>query len=250
MRYFIELSYNGKNYHGWQNQPNAISVQEVIEKALSTLLRSEISIVGAGRTDSGVHAKQMFAHFDTALVFDASELTFKLNSFLPKDIAIHTIHSVHADAHARFDATGRTYEYWIVSQKNPFHNQSAHTVFKSLNVSLMNRAAEELYKYEDFKSFSKTHTDVKTYICSIEKAIWEQKNELLVFTIRADRFLRNMVRAIVGTLIDVGLEKISITQFKQIIESRDRNKAGTSVPGKALYLTSVTYPKETFTING
>ncbi|MEM6721037.1 MAG: tRNA pseudouridine(38-40) synthase TruA [Bacteroidota bacterium] len=250
MKYFIELSYNGENYHGWQNQPNAISVQEVIEKALSTLLRSDIAIVGAGRTDAGVHAKQMFAHFDTEVVFDASELTFKLNSFLPKDIAIQAIHSVHEEAHARFDATGRTYEYWIVSQKNPFHNQSAHTVFKPLNVPLMNEAAKELFNYEDFKSFSKTHTDVKTYICRIEKAIWEQKNELLVFTIRADRFLRNMVRAIVGTLLDVGLGKISIPEFKQIIESRDRNKAGTSVPGKALYLTAVTYPKETFTTNG
>ncbi|AXG72291.1 tRNA pseudouridine synthase A [Kordia sp. SMS9] len=250
MRYFIELSYNGENYHGWQNQPNAISVQEVIEKALSVLLRSEISIVGAGRTDAGVHAKQMYAHFDTEIAFHATELTFKLNSFLPKDVAIQEIHQVHKDAHARFDATGRTYEYWIVTQKNPFHNQSAHFVFKPLNVPLMNEAAKELFKYNDFKCFSKTHTDVKTYICKIEKAVWEQKNELLVFTIRADRFLRNMVRAIVGTLLDVGLGKLSISEFKQIIASRDRNNAGTSVPGKALYLTAVTYPAETFTING
>ncbi|WP_298515894.1 tRNA pseudouridine(38-40) synthase TruA [uncultured Kordia sp.] len=250
MRYFIELSYNGKNYHGWQNQPNAISVQEVIEKALSTLLRSSIAIVGAGRTDAGVHAKQMYAHFDTDIPFDPSELTFKLNSFLPKDVAIHKIHSVHEEAHARFDATGRTYEYWIVSQKNPFHIQSAHTVFKELDIDVMNEAAKELFNYNDFKCFSKTHTDVKTYICKIEKAVWEQKNELLVFTICADRFLRNMVRAIVGTLLEVGLGKLSIAEFKQIIESRDRSKAGTSVPGKALYLTAVTYPTETFTTNG
>ncbi|MFK7749758.1 MAG: tRNA pseudouridine(38-40) synthase TruA [Kordia sp.] len=250
MRYFIELSYNGEKYHGWQNQPNAISVQEVVEKALSILLRSKIAVVGAGRTDAGVHAKQMYAHFDTDLQFDRSELTLKLNSFLPKDVAIQHIHVVTKDAHARFDATGRTYEYWIVSEKNPFQNQSAHTVYKKLNVDLMNLAAKELVKYDDFKSFSKTHTDVKTYICKIEKAIWEQKNELLVFTIRADRFLRNMVRAIVGTLLDVGLGKLSITDFKKIIESRDRNNAGTSVPGKALYLTAVTYPTETFTTNG
>lgn len=250
MRYFIELSYNGEKYHGWQNQPNAISVQEVIEKALSTLLRSNIAIVGAGRTDAGVHAKQMYAHFDTDVTFDSVDLMYKLNSFLPKDVAIHHIHSVHEDAHARFDATGRTYEYWIVLQKNPFHNQSAHTVFKALDIDVMNKAANELFNYDDFKCFSKTHTDVKTYICKIEKAVWEQKNEVLVFTIRADRFLRNMVRAIVGTLLEVGLGKLSIAEFKQIIESRDRSKAGTSVPGKALYLTAVTYPKETFTTNG
>lgn len=250
MRYFIELSYNGENYHGWQNQPNAISVQEVLEKAISTLTRSEISIVGAGRTDAGVHAKQMFAHFDTEVVFDASELTLKLNSFLPNDIAIQTIHSVKTDAHARFDATGRTYEYWIVTEKNPFHNQSAHVVYKKLDVHLMNLAAKELFNYKDFKCFSKTHTDVKTYICTIEKAIWEQRNELLIFTIRADRFLRNMVRAIVGTLLEVGLGKLSIPEFKQIIESRNRNNAGTSVPGKALYLTAVSYPAEIFTTHG
>ncbi|WP_420574504.1 tRNA pseudouridine(38-40) synthase TruA [Kordia sp.] len=250
MRYFIELSYNGEKYHGWQNQPNAISVQEVIEKALSTLLRSKTAIVGAGRTDAGVHAKQMYAHFDTDIVFNQTELTFKLNSFLPKDVAIQKIHQVKKDAHARFDATGRTYEYLIVSAKNPFYNQSAHTVYKQLNIDLMNEAAQELFNYNDFKCFSKTHTDVKTYICKLEKAVWEQKGELLVFTIRADRFLRNMVRAIVGTLIEVGLGKLSIEGFKKIIESRDRNKAGTSVPGKALYLTAVTYPAETFTTHG
>ncbi|MBC8756516.1 tRNA pseudouridine(38-40) synthase TruA [Kordia sp. YSTF-M3] len=250
MRYFIELSYNGEKYHGWQNQPNAISVQEVLEKAITTLLRSKISILGAGRTDAGVHAKQMFAHFDTDIVFDRSELTLKLNSFLPKDVAVYDIHPVKKHAHARFDATGRTYEYWIVTEKNPFHNQSAHLVYKKLDVDLMNAAAKELFNYEDFKSFSKTHTDVKTYICKIEKAVWEQRNELLVFTIRADRFLRNMVRAIVGTLLEVGLGKLSIEEFKQIIESRDRNNAGTSVPGKALYLTAVTYPEETFITHG
>ncbi|WP_046758300.1 tRNA pseudouridine(38-40) synthase TruA [Kordia jejudonensis] len=250
MRYFIELSYNGENYHGWQNQPNAISVQEVLEKALSTLLRKEISIVGAGRTDAGVHAKQMFAHFDVGTAINTTELIFKLNSFLPKDIAIQDIHSVKEDAHARFDATARTYEYWIVTEKNPFHNQSAHLVYKNLDVNLMNKAANELFNYEDFKCFSKTHTDVKTYLCTIEKAVWEQRNELFVFTIKADRFLRNMVRAIVGTLIEVGLGKLTIDEFKQIIASRNRNNAGTSVPGKALYLTAVTYPAEIFITHG
>jgi tRNA pseudouridine38-40 synthase len=250
LRYFIELSYNGEKYHGWQNQPNAISVQEVIEKALSTLLRTKLSILGAGRTDAGVHAKQMFAHFDTEIAINCVELTLKLNSFLPKDVAIQQIHQVTDDAHARFNATGRTYEYLIVTEKNPFRNQSAHIVYKKLDVSLMNKAANELFNYKDFKSFSKTHTDVKTYICQIETAFWEQRNELLVFTIRADRFLRNMVRAIVGTLLEVGLGKTSIEEFKQIIESRDRNNAGTSVPGKALYLTAVTYPAEIFTTHG
>lgn len=250
MRYFIELSYNGEKYHGWQNQPNAISVQEVIEKALSTLLRTKISILGAGRTDAGVHAKQMFAHFDVENKLNTIELTFKLNSFLPKDIAIQKIHAVKDDAHARFDATGRTYEYLIVTEKNPFQTQSAHLVHKDLNIDLMNEAAKELFNYEDFKCFSKMHTDVKTYICKIEQAYWEQRNELLVFTIRADRFLRNMVRAIVGTLLEVGLGKLSITAFKQIIESRNRGNAGTSVPGKALYLTAVTYPAETFITHG
>ncbi|WP_298426400.1 tRNA pseudouridine(38-40) synthase TruA [uncultured Kordia sp.] len=250
MRYFIELSYNGEKYHGWQNQPNAISVQEVLEKSLSTLVRKEISILGAGRTDAGVHAKQMFAHFDIERAIDTTELRFKLNSFLPKDIAIQHIYAVKDDAHARFDATGRTYEYLIVTEKSPFHNQSAHLVYKELNIDLMNEAAKELFNYEDFKCFSKTHTDVKTYICKIEKAFWETRNELLVFTIRADRFLRNMVRAIVGTLLEVGLGKLSIEEFKQIIESRNRNKAGTSVPGKALYLTAVTYPAETFITHG
>ncbi|WP_430412241.1 tRNA pseudouridine(38-40) synthase TruA [Kordia sp.] len=250
MRYFIELSYNGEKYHGWQNQPNAISVQEVIEKALSTVLRKDVSILGAGRTDAGVHAKQMFAHVDVEEEINRTELVFKLNSFLPQDIAIQDIHAVKEDAHARFDAIGRTYEYWIVTEKNPFHNQSAHLVYKDLDVDLMNEAAKELFNYEDFKCFSKTHTDVKTYFCTIETVCWEQRNELLVFTIRADRFLRNMVRAIVGTLLEVGLGKLSIAGFKQIIESRNRNNAGTSVPGKALYLTAVTYPAETFKTHG
>jgi tRNA pseudouridine38-40 synthase len=250
LRYFIELSYNGEKYHGWQNQPNAISVQEVLEKALTTLLRRKVSVLGAGRTDAGVHAKQMFAHFDSDNEINCSELTLKLNSFLPNDVAIQNIHPVVDDAHARFDATGRTYEYWIVTEKNPFHNQSAHLVYKNLDVDLMNAAAKELFNYEDFKSFSKTHTDVKTYICKIETAFWEQQGELLVFTIRADRFLRNMVRAIVGTLLAVGLGKLSIKEFKQIIESRNRNNAGTSVPGKALYLTAVTYPTDTFKTHG
>jgi tRNA pseudouridine38-40 synthase len=250
LRYFIELSYNGEKYHGWQNQPNAISVQEVLEKGMSTLLRSKMVVLGAGRTDAGVHAKQMYAHFDTDVVFNQMEFKLKLNSFLPKDVAICGIHPVKIDAHARFDATGRTYEYWIVTEKNPFHNQSAHLVYKKLDIDLMNAAANELFKYKDFKSFSKTHTDVKTYICKLEKAVWEQRGELLIFTISADRFLRNMVRAIVGTLLEVGLGKLSIEEFKQIIESRDRNNAGTSVPGKALYLTAVTYPKETFITHG
>ncbi|GLB50582.1 tRNA pseudouridine(38-40) synthase TruA [Neptunitalea lumnitzerae] len=241
MRYFLEFSYNGAGYHGWQNQPSAISVQEVLEKALSTMLRREMTIVGAGRTDAGVHAKQMFAHFDVEEPVD-DNLVHKLNSFLPKDIAIHALHLVADDAHARFDATSRTYEYWIVNRKNPFLTDYAYLVHKDIDVEKMNKAAELLFSYEDFKCFSKSNTDVKTYICKLMKAHWEWKGDTLVFTIQADRFLRNMVRAVVGTLLEVGLGKSEISNVQAVVESRDRSKAGVSVPGHALYLTKVEYP--------
>ena len=246
MRYFIAFSYLGTAYHGWQRQPNAITVQEVMEDAISTVLREGIPLVGAGRTDTGVHAKQMVAHFDFDGQMQQSELVHRLNAYLPEDISIHDIREVHADAHARFDAIQRTYEYWIVQKKDPFFKDSAHRMLLSLSVSSMNDAAKILLEYKDFESFSKMHSDVKTFICKIQKAQWEQKQDKLVFTITADRFLRNMVRAIVGTLLEVGLGKREPQQIRQVIERKDRSKAGVSVPAKGLYLTEVVYPDSIF----
>lgn len=246
MRYFIEFSYNGTAYHGWQNQPNAISVQEVLENALTTLLREPIEVLGAGRTDTGVHARHMYAHFDTWLNFDSEELVFRLNSFLPEDIAVKDVLEVNPEAHARFDAIERTYEYWLVQEKNPFLVGSAHCVLRPLDVEAMNKAATLMMEYTDFKCFSKSNTDVKTYICDVREAYWRQEAEKLVFTISADRFLRNMVRAIVGTLLDVGLAKIKPKDIRTIIESKDRGRAGASVPAKGLYLTKVKYPESIF----
>ena len=243
MRYFIELAYNGKNYHGWQIQPDAITVQGVLEKALSTLLRKEIQVVGAGRTDAGVHAKQLFAHFDFDEIEDTSELQFKLNSFLPKDISIQKIFEVNEDAHTRFNAIEREYEYIVSLQKNPFSEDFAHLIHHQPNLELMNEAANELLNYKDFQCFSRSNTDVKTYHCDVKKAFWKEGNSQLIFTISADRFLRNMVRAIVGTLLDVGFKKTSLEEFHGIIKSKDRSKAGTSAPAKGLYLTKVLYPE-------
>lgn len=244
MRYFIELAYYGGNYHGWQNQPNAISVQSKLELALSTLLGDEISIVGAGRTDTGVHAKHMVAHFDTESNFKTSKLIYKLNSFLPSDIAIYDIYKVKPDAHARFDAISRTYQYKIATYKNPFLSGLAHEFYLPLDVKLMNEACKLLSTYNDFQCFSKTHTDVKTYYCKIIKAVWiETDNHQLIFEITADRFLRNMVRAIVGTMINIGQEKLTIEDLHSIIKSKDRANAGFSAPACGLYLTEVTYPE-------
>ncbi|MGW9687067.1 tRNA pseudouridine(38-40) synthase TruA [Flagellimonas sp. 2504JD1-5] len=246
MRYFIQFSYFGKAYHGWQNQPNAITVQEVLEKALSTLLRDKIEVVGAGRTDSGVHAKEMFAHFDVDTIKDTEELLYRLNAFLPEDIAVQNIRKVNAEAHARFDATERAYEYWIVQEKNPFYSDFAHFVKLPLDVDAMNQSAKYLLDHKDFECFSKSNTDVKTFLCDVKSVFWEIKPDKLIFTISADRFLRNMVRAIVGTLLDVGLGKMKPEEIKAILQSKDRGKAGVSVPAKGLYLTKVSYPKRIF----
>ena len=246
MRYFVAFSYNGTAYHGWQNQPNAITVQEVLEKALSTLLREQIHVVGAGRTDAGVHAKQMYAHFDSDQRLDFGNLVFRMNSFLPDDIAIQGFKTAKPDAHARFDALERTYEYWIVQHKNPFYSTSAHCIVKPLEIDAMNEATSILKGYRDFECFSKSNTDVKTFICDIKSAFWTEGPEKLVFTITADRFLRNMVRAIVGTVLEVGLERIKPSAIKTILESKDRSKAGVSVPAKGLYLTRVIYPETIF----
>jgi tRNA pseudouridine38-40 synthase len=241
LRYFIELAYNGTNYHGWQIQPNANSVQETLNKALSIILKTEIDIVGAGRTDTGVHAKQMFAHFDYDAEINTEQLVHKLNSFLPKDIAIFNIHPVHNEAHARFDATKRTYEYHIHQQKDVFENENSWYYQNELNIEKMNEACKILFEYTDFECFSKVNTDVNTFNCKIHEAHWQQNGTNLIFTIAADRFLRNMVRAIVGTMITIGLEKVSLPDFKTIIESKDRNKAGFSVPAHGLYLTKIEY---------
>jgi len=243
LRFFIELSYNGSAYHGWQNQPNAISVQEVLEESLSTLLKEKIAIVGAGRTDTGVHAKQMFAHFDILTKFSLEKLKYKLNSFLPKDIAVHDIFIVNNEAHARFDAISRTYIYRISSYKNVFSYNNSYYFKKELDVDKMNEAAKILFNYEDFKCFSRSNSDVKTFNCNILKAAWTFETNELVFKIRADRFLRNMVRAIVGTMINIGTGKIEVGQLHDIIKSKDRSQAGASVPGYALYLTKIEYPK-------
>lgn len=251
MRYFIRLSYDGKNYHGWQIQPGAITVQEVLNKALTTLLRVPTEVVGAGRTDAGVNASMMIAHFDTDVQFsDIQEdknslyqLRYRLNKLLPPDIAIHDIYPVADDMHARFSATSRTYHYYITTEKSPFEPY-AYRFPQPLDFEKMNEACKVLFDYIDFTSFSKLHTDVKTNNCKIMEARWEQISPIKwQFTIKADRFLRNMVRAIVGTLIDVGRGAITIQQFREIIEKKDRCSAGTSVPGNALFLCDVTYPE-------
>lgn len=242
LRYFIEISFNGTNYHGWQIQPNAITVQEVLETCLSTLLRMPIAITGAGRTDAGVHASQIFAHFDFNDSIDEEAFVYKLNSFLPKDIAVKRIFKVEDALHARFNALSRTYHYKISLAKNPFATDLEYFLKNKPDVALMNEAAKDLLNYKNFKCFSRSNTDVKTYNCDIKEAFWEEKDGQLQFTITADRFLRNMVRAIVGTLLDVGYGKCSIANFNSIIQSEKRTNAGASAPAKGLYLAEVKYP--------
>lgn len=246
-RYFIELSYNGGAYHGWQRQPNAISVQQVLEESLSKLLRENISILGAGRTDTGVHARQMFAHFDLATVIkDPKELILLLNGFLPNDIAVKEIHRVISSAHARFDASDRSYEYHIATVKDPFYAAFHHYLKNKPDIDLMNQATKILLTYEDFQCFSRSNTDVKTFLCKIKTAEWRQEGTSLVFYIRANRFLRNMVRAIVGTLLEIGFKKRAVEDMESTIKSRDRRQAGFSAPAKGLYLTEIQYPQDLF----
>jgi tRNA pseudouridine38-40 synthase len=242
LRYFIEIAYNGKNYFGWQRQPEQMSVQEVLEERLSTLLREEIKLTGAGRTDTGVHAKQLFAHFDSDEIENFDDFIFRMNSFLPKDISLKNIFKVKQDAHARFDAVERKYEYLISLEKDPFSQDFAFQINNKPDVDLMNQAAEMLLCHKDFQCFSRSKTDVKTYNCTIVKAHWEAKNNRLIFTIAADRFLRNMVRAIVGTLLDVGYGKTTLEDFQAILNSKSREEAGASAPAHGLYLTKVVYP--------
>lgn len=242
MRYFIEFAYNGKNYHGFQSQTNATSVQETLTNALQLLIDKSIEIVGAGRTDSGVHAKQMFAHFDVENAIDATYWVPKLNSYLPKDIVIYSIFEVKDDAHARFEASARTYEYYIHTFKDVFLEDSSWYCFQQLDINLMTKACQILFEHNDFECFSKVHTEVHTFNCTISEANWKQNGNQLIFTIKADRFLRNMVRAIVGTMINIGSGKTSLEEFKEIIESKNRSKAGFSVPAHGLFLVKVDYP--------
>ena len=247
LRYFIELAYKGTNYHGWQYQPNAISIQELLNKALSTVFRTTIDVLGAGRTDSGVHASQIYAHVDLEGNFNSEQIIYKLNSLLPSDIVVYAILKVKEDAHARFDAISRSYEYRIFRGRNPFLVETTwQYTNKKLNVALMNEAAEILLTYTNFQCFSRSNTDVKTYNCAITRARWVEEGNDLIFYITADRFLRNMVRAVVGTLIEIGKGKVSLNDFKKIIDSKNRSNAGPSVPPQGLFLTEVLYPKNIF----
>ena len=246
-RYFIYFSYDGAAYHGWQVQPNAITVQQVMEEALAKLVRVPVPLVGAGRTDAGVNASCMVAHADFPNEIDAKQLVYKLNKILPPDIAVSDIRRVKDDAHARFDAVSRLYNYRVVTAKSPFSRKYACRVMPDVDFDAMNRAAEILYEYTDFTSFSKLHTDVKTNNCKVTYAKWRQvaENEWL-FEIEADRFLRNMVRAIVGTLLLVGRGKLTLDGFRAVIENKARGEAGDSAMGEALFLVGVEYPDSLF----
>lgn len=247
-RYFIELSYNGANYFGWQRQPESISVQEVIEENISKLYSNEpMQIVGCGRTDTGVHASNYYAHIDLPDVIEEDSIVFKLNRMLPDCIAIQRIIKVQSNSHARFDAAERTYRYFIHSKKDPFKANSWYFP-QHLDFSAMNKAAELLIGKKDFTSLSKLHTDVKTNICDVRKAIWKEEKDSAYFEITADRFLRNMVRATVGTLTDVGLGKIKPNDIEMILNAKDRQAASTSVPPHGLFLWKVSYPQTTISV--
>lgn len=243
MRYRIELSYMGTAYHGWQRQPNAVTVQQVLEDALATLVHTQIEVVGAGRTDTGVHARYYVAHADMeALQIPETRLVHMLNGILPHDIAVSHFRATLPDFHARFDALNRTYKYYISRVKDPFWYERAMYFPAALNFEAMQRAAKLLLTYNDFAAFCRTGTDVHTTLCQLHTSTWHMQENLLVYTIQADRFLRNMVRAIVGTMLDVGQEHISLDDFCAIIESRDRCHAGASAPACGLYLVDVQYP--------
>lgn len=248
-RYFIKLAYNGNNYHGWQSQENAVSVQSELEKCMSLKLGFNVKLTGCGRTDTGVHAREFYAHFDMDNPFNqVSKKAFinNMNQFLPADISIFDIIEVDQAANARFDAISRTYKYYIHQQKNPFLQQYSFYHYGAIDLGLMNQACLILFDYEDFTSFSKLHSKTKTNICHISLCKWEQVGDQIIFTIQADRFLRNMVRAIVGTLLEIGKGKLTISGFREVIESKNRSKAGFSVPGHALFLEKVNYPETIF----
>lgn len=242
MRYFLKFAYKGTHYHGWQVQPNDVSVQSVMTEKISMVLRSPVELVGAGRTDAGVHARCMYAHFDIDKeIIDPPLIVNKLNALLPPDIAIYDLYRVDDDMHARFSAKYRTYRYYVSTRKSPFNHEFAARFTFPLNVEKMNEAAGKLLEYTDFTSFSKLHTDAKTNDCDVSFAQWEKHDDCLVFTITANRFLRNMVRAVVGTLVEVGKGKLTVGQFCEIIEKKDRCAAGMSVPAQGLFLEDVGY---------
>lgn len=243
-RYFVYFCYDGTAYHGWQIQPNGNSVQAELQRCLSTLLREDITVTGAGRTDAGVHARKMTAHFDTELTIDCAQLTYKLNRILPNDIAVTEVKEVSSDLHARFSAIARTYHYYIHTQKDPFLRNSSCELHYALDFDKMNEAAAKLLTYTDFGAFCKSHADVKTTLCQVTAARWVQQSpHSWYFEITANRFLRNMVRAVVGTLIDVGRGRLSIDDFCRIIEGKKRTDAGESMPAHALFLEDVSYPQ-------
>ena len=242
MRYFIWFSYDGTQYHGWQIQPNGVTVQSELQRCLSLLLREDVSVTGAGRTDTGVHARQMAAHFDTETVFDVSLLVHKLNGLLHQDIGVDRIEPVSEEMHARFSATSRTYHYYIHTRKNPFLRHYSLELHYQLDFTLMNEAGRILLEYEDFGAFCKAGSDVKTTLCKVTHAQWHQTApDAWYFEITANRFLRNMVRAVVGTLMEVGRGRMSLDDFRQVIEGKQRTQAGESMPAKALFLESVVY---------
>ncbi len=247
-RYFIYISYKGTSYHGWQIQPDSVTVQQKLDEALSTVLNEKITTTGAGRTDAGVHAMIFCAHFDSILsdLSLTDRLVYKLNSFLPVDISVKKLIKVLPDANARYSAISRTYKYYISRVKDPFLEQSSWYHYGHIDVDSMNKACRILFNYNDFTSFSKLHSGTGTNICRIYEAHWDKEGDLLIFTVKADRFLRNMVRAIVGTMVDIGLGKIKPEDINTIILAKDRCKAGKSVPAKGLFLTDIEYPGEIF----
>lgn len=241
-RYFVSFAYDGTNYHGWQIQPNGNSVQEELQKALSTILREGIEVVGAGRTDAGVHARRMFAHFDLDREIDCAQLAYKLNRLLPRDISVYEVHEVPEDMHARFSATLRTYHYYVHTRKNPFLRHYSCELHYDLDFEMMNEAASHLLSVSDFGAFCKAHADVKTTLCNVTEAIWVRDgDDSWHFRISANRFLRNMVRAVVGTLIEVGRHRMTLEQFDRVVASGNRSRAGESMPGNALFLEEVKY---------
>lgn len=242
MRYFIWFSYDGTAYHGWQIQPNGVTVQSELQRCLSLLLHEEVSVTGAGRTDTGVHARRMAAHFDTEQTFDPQLLTHKLNGLLHQDIGVYGIEPVAPDLHARFSAVARTYHYYVHTQKNPFIRHYSLELHYQLDYELMNEAGRILLEYEDFGAFCKAGSDVKTTLCKVTKAEWVQTSPTeWHFEITANRFLRNMVRAVVGTLVEVGRKRLLLSDFRKVVEGKQRTQAGESMPAKALFLEEVVY---------
>jgi tRNA pseudouridine38-40 synthase len=250
LRFFLEIAYKGTAYHGWQIQKNAVSVQEVLNKVLSAILSEKVETIGSGRTDTGVHALRQFVQIDSQKYLNQEVYLYKFNRMLPPDICINIIHPVIDEANARFDAISRSYEYRIINKKNPFFQDLYYHFYKELDVDKMNKAAAILLKKHNFESFSKVKTEVNHFLCSITRAEWIRNNENLTFFVSADRFLRGMVRALVGTLLNVGLGRISVNDFEAIIDSKDRKKAGRAAPASGLFYTNVVYPDHIFLNKG